>query len=363
MRHEDGAIYAAPDEEQVALGISEVRARLWSLARDEATLARAAHALWGRPPEEDEWADLLDFVAVEWIDDAGRTLAETLAHEPGLHDLGRWPTEVHTALFVVDGHREGGVRVRDLADDRERLVRVPPGAEAELTRKTVLRARVVPWNGALEFFGEPAIYGEQGVLARLTLLAQWREGPEPSLLVALAERRAAFALQRDQRRVWLDQFGEELVVFPDADTMEAALDTYFERLLTQDRGPRGDRPTRAEARLAATGKPAESVHLRLGDTLREGRPALLFDDAAGAWFLPAFGELQDHLHGRADHPAVLDLWLGTPDLPRLALRRAGPTARIAAHLGREDAPLDELLGPDPRAGELNPSPLPEYPEP
>ncbi len=341
-------------------GISDVRARLWGLAREAETLAEAAHALLGQAPEPEDWADLLDFVATEWLDPTGRTLAERLAGEPGLEDLAEWPLGVHTGLFTVDGHDDGLVLLRDVADDREVAVRVGAAAQAELPRRTVLKARLVPWRGGMEFFGDPGLYGVRGVMARMELLHQWREGPEPAQLARLRELRAGYARQRDQRRVFLEHFSADLVVFPNAEAMEDALDAFYRHLLHEDRGPRGDRPTRAETRRAATSAPAEDVGIRLGDTLRTGRPGLWFHDVEGALFLPSYGELQDHLAGRDDHPAVVELWLTNPELPRVALAHAGPTARLAAWLGVPDAPLHELLGPSPHAGVRTPSPLPEF---
>lgn len=269
--------------------VEAVRARLWeALQAAPEGLARASHAYLGRAPEPDEWPDFLDFAATEWLDDDGYTLAERL--EPA---CARWPTEVHTSLWIVDGHGADTVQLRDIQDDHEVAVDCPAALHAELPRRTLLRARLVPWGGRRVFFGEPASFGVQGVIARLGLLEAWREGPEPSCLAALAARRRAFGRQRDQHRVWRAHFGADVVRFPDADTMEAALATFLERLHDDDRGPDGTRPTRrelADARrppdAGATTRPAR-VELRVADELREVPPAAWFDAISGVTFLAA----------------------------------------------------------------------------
>lgn len=340
----DRCIYGPPEEEQLSNDLSRLRSRLWALAqaRPEA-IARAAAGLYGRAPEEDEWADLLDLVALEWLDGQGRTVAESLATEPGLEDLAAWPTAVHTSLWTVDGHGDDCVLLRDLVDDSEVAVRCPTTARAELTRRTVLRARLVPWRGGVEFFGEPDLYGEQGVIARLGLLQAWRESPEPAVLAGLRERRRAYATQRDQRRVFILHFGSDLVVFENAPAMEASLAAFMDTLLFQDRGPDGVDRTRAERWRGAHGTEPSRVELKLGATLAEGRPAICFDDVDGFLLLPAFGELRDHLNGRAEFPEVLRLWMDTPELPMRGLAIAGPTRRIAEALAVADAPLPSLL--------------------
>lgn len=344
------------------MDLSRLRTRLWALAqRRPDDIARAAAALFGRPPDDDEWADVLDLVAVEWLNAEGRTLAESLAGEPGLDDLKRWPLETHTTLWVVDGWEDDVVLLRDLVDDREVAVQAPPSARADLTRRTVLRARTVPWQGGTVFFGEPGLYGEQGVIARLQLLEAWRDSPEPAVLAGLRQRRAAFARQRDQRRVFVAHFGRDLVEFPDAAAMEAALTAFMDVLLYVDRGADGTSPTRAETWRGTKGTEPSRVDLRLGDTMARGRPALWFHETEGFLLLPAFGELRAHLNDTAEFPDVLTLWLNTPDLPAQGLAAAGPTRRIAEILGVVDAPLSSLLPARFSAmGPPNPSPLPEF---
>ncbi len=254
-------------------GPNAVRARLWAAAKaDPERLAAAAHALWGRAPEADEWPELLDFVSVEWLDDEGYTLAERT------ESCGAaWARGVRTSVWVIDAVSPGQLRVRDLEDDAELDVRVPDVLCTEVERRTVLKARVVPWDGAFAFFGDPASYGVHGVLARMQLLADWRAGPEPSCHTALAARRAAFATQRDQHRLWVETFGADLVRFPDADALERALAAFLGRLREAAPAPR--RP--------ATGMEALRVELRLADDLRSRPPAVWFDAVHGVAFLPA----------------------------------------------------------------------------
>ncbi len=250
-------------------------------------------------------------------------MAERLASEPGCADLARWPTEVRTSLWVVDGAHESTVLLRDLLDDSEWAVPVTPAAMAELPKKTVLRARVVPWRGAYHFFGEPGLYGQPGVIGRMQLLEQWRAGGEPELLAGLKERRQGWARQRNQRRVFLEHFGADLVAFPSAAEMDAQIAGFLDRLLTVDRGCDGKDPTAQERFVAEHGYLPQRIDVVSGETLQRGRPAICFHERQGLLFLPAFGELQAHLAGEEEHPDILDLWLSTPELPAEGLARAG----------------------------------------
>jgi hypothetical protein len=279
--------------------------------------------LLGRSPELDEWADLLDFAGTEWVDEQGHTVAETLAAEPGLAELARWPTEVRTSLWVVDGTEGPMVLLRDLQNDAEVAVTVPMGVLPELPARTVLRARVVPWRGASCFFGEPGLYGQPGVLARMGLLEQWRQGGEPALLVRLAQLRSDWSRMRDQRRVFLSHFGGDFAQFESAEAMELAIAEFLDRLLNADRGCDGTTPTRRERYHAERGTMPQDVQMLLGDTMRGGRPAMCFDSREGLLFLPAFGELKAHLDGSESHPDILHLWMSNHELPAQGLARAG----------------------------------------
>lgn len=288
--------------------VGAVRARLWAALKESPEhLARASAAYLGRLPEEDDWPELLDFTATEWLDDDGRTLAERL--EPA---CATWPSEVRTSLWVVDGHGVDTVRLRDLADDSELDVACPATAHAELPRKTVLRARLVPWAGQRVFFGEPASYGTQGVLARLSLLDAWRQGPEPDCLAGLRARRLAFARQRRQHRLWRQTFGADLVRFPDADTMEAALAALLERVHAE--GP----PRPVAPPVPGALPPPTRVELRVADALRGVPPAAWFHEDHGVAFLaaadaPAEADADKHpLWSRPAEPAPLPE-LGDPE--------------------------------------------------
>ncbi|MSQ03031.1 MAG: hypothetical protein EXR71_14275 [Myxococcales bacterium] len=331
----------------VPADLHAIRTALWKhVQRDAEGLSRAAQALHGRPPEPDEWPDLLDFVATEWLDEEGLTAAERLAELHDVPTLTRWPLEVRTSLWVVDGHDGDHVRLRDLKDDSTHVVRCPSHARAELPTRTVLRARIVPWADGAEFLGEPGLYGEQGVIARLQLLDAWRQSPEPSVLAALHQRRADFARQRDQHRVWRAHFGVDLVQCGDAASLEAALARFMEVLCFADRGASGTAATRAERWELQTGKPAERIELRLGETLREGSPAMCFDPIGGIQFFPAFAELRAHLSETAPHPSVFRLWSTNPELPRLGLRLAGFTTEAIGKLGLPSQPVTPSCLPE-----------------
>ena len=327
--------------------LNAIRAAVWAHIKPDAeTLARAAQALHGRPPDADEWPDLLDFVTTEWLDEEGFTAAERLAELQGIPMLARWPLEVRTSLWVVDGHDGEHVLIRDLQDDSDHVVRCPAAARAELPKRTVLRARIVPWTDGVEFLGAPGLYGEQGVIARLQLLDAWRQSPEPSVLAALRQRRTDFARQRAQHRVWRAHFGADLVECTDAASLEVALARFMDVLCFEDRGVSGTEHTRAECWQAETGKVPERIELRLGETLREGTPAMCFDRVAGIQFFPAFAELREHLIGSARNPYVYSLWSTTADLPRIGLRLAGLSADGVAGLGLPSQPVTPSCLPE-----------------
>lgn len=343
-----------------------LKARLYArvLTRPD-ELALAAHRLGiDAANSEERWSELLDFFVTEWVDREGWTEAERAMREgaaPGI--VARWPGEVVTALWVVDGWEGPLVLLRDIATDAEIAV-LAPDAVTTLTRRTVLRARVLPWGDHAVFSGEPDVYDEMGVIARLDLLRQWREGPEPELHASLTQLRAAFRRQREEREAFVAHFGADLVVFNSATAMEAALPHFAHFLLNEHRPASLGGRTRAEtARLRrTTGNASEptALSLRLGETLRgPGRPGAIFDEVEGIHFLPALGEFLDHLSGRADHSDVVRAYLDDPGVTALPFLRSGSTAHLATLLGVTDAPISELLAPHKNVdGRAIPSVLP-----
>ncbi len=250
-------------------------------------------------------------------------MAESLAGEPGLGDLARWPLEARPSLWMVDGQDGNVVLLRDLQDDREIAVAVPPAALLELPKRTVVRARVVPWRGATCFFGDPGLYGQPGVLARMHLLQQWRDGVEPELLAGLHARRVTWARQRNQHRVFLAHFGSDLAEFRSGEAMQIAVRAFLDQLLNVDRGIDGTGPTLRERFLTEHGRLPQQVDVVVGETLLTGSPALCFDPREGLLFFPGFGELKAHLAGTAENPDILALWMSTSELPVQGLARAG----------------------------------------
>lgn len=263
-------------------------------------------------------------MCVEWVDAEGWTVCERAAAAGEVPaEVARWSREGSTALWVVDGWDDGRVLLRDLATEAEVAVDAA-GLEAELPRRTVLRARVVPWGDRWSFTGEPGVYGVMGVVARLDLLAQWRAGPEPALLDELRELRAGFLRQREERAAFVEHFGSDEVVFPDADALETALVRFVDFLLHRHAVPSLGGRTRAEAWRTEKGSEPAIVQWRLGDSLRgPGRPGAIYDVVEGIHFLPAYGEFRDHVAGVAEHPELYAAYLDDPGITDLPFRRAG----------------------------------------
>ncbi|MBM4369163.1 MAG: hypothetical protein FJ102_23315 [Deltaproteobacteria bacterium] len=259
-------------QEQAPITLSGLRAQLWGRVReDPGELALAAQALLGRAPEADDWPELLDFAATEWVGPGGRVAHEDL-------DLPGWIDEVRTGLWTVDGWDGALALLRDCATDEEIAVQCP-GAEPDLPRRTVLRARVVPWDGHLQFFGEPALFGQQGVIGRMQLVSAWRDSPEPATLSRQRELRRAFALQRDQHAAFVAHFGGDFVRAPG---LGQALNAFLDDYLFRRPSPRFDGKTPAAAARAHIGRDPSRVELRLGDALSQSpTAAALFDATAG----------------------------------------------------------------------------------
>jgi hypothetical protein len=330
-------------------------------------LARASVALLGVGPSEADIPDLLAFVGLEWVDASGRTAIERLVARGALPAAAMaWSWDVRTALWVVDGVEGDRLALRDLATDDEVVVR--SGTAAELAPRSVLRARLVPDPAHVDapwsFVGQPDVWSPRGVIGRLELLRQWREGPEPELLGRMRELRAAFRRQREEREVFVAHFGADMIVCRDAADLETRLAGFVNVLLNGHRFASLGGRTRAEAHTAARGDDPVVVQFALGPTLTgPGRPGVIYDDVEGVHFLPRLGEFLAHLHGDADHPDVVREYLDEPGISWLPFLRAGDGAArpLAMLLGVPDAPLDALLelgkGPARRAA---PSVLPGF---
>lgn len=316
-------------------------------ARRTDELALAAHALLGALPDASQQADFLDFFVLEWVDAEGWTEVEHAVRAGELPtELLRWPREVRTSLWVVDGWEGDLVLLRDVRSEAEIAVRAP-GAQADLPRRSVLRARVIPGEGGMRFSGEPDIWEPMSVIARMDLAQEWQSGPEPDLVARLAALRAAFLRQREERAAWVAHFGADEVVFADARELERRLAPFVSYLHNEHPFPSLDGRTRAAAHRAHNGDDPVIVQFALGPTLTgPGRPGAVYDEVEGIHFLPAYGELLAHLRGEADHPDVLRTYLEDPGITALPFRRAGRTDVLARSLGHAvDAPLDSILAP------------------
>lgn len=309
-------------------------------------LALAAHALHADAPDPDAWADFLDFFAIEWVDAEGWTQTERAVRAGLVPEAAlRWPREVRTALWVVDAWRDDVVQLRDVGTEEEIEVRAP-GAQADLPPRCVVRARTIPHGDVRVFSGEPAIYGPMGVIARMDLMRAWMEGPEPALLAKLAELRAGFLRQREERAAFVAHFGADEVVFADAADLEGRLAVFVNYLLNEHPFPSLGGRTRANTFRAAKGEDPKVIGFALGPTLTgPGRPGAIYDEVEGVHFLPAYGEVRAHLRGEAHHPDIVRAYLEDPGITALPFRRAGRTDALARLLRRDDATLEDLLAP------------------
>ena len=312
--------------------------------RQPEEVAMAARLLFGGPPPEEHTEDFFDFFALEWVDAQGLTLLQRLIAEGLLPPtLAGWSAEVVTALWVVDGWAGQRVLLRDLATDAEYAVEAA-GLQAELPKRMVLRARLIPQEGSWIFSGSPELVEPLGVLARLDLLRRWKEGPEPGLLERLAELRRMYGRLREEREAWIAYFGSEEVVFSGPEQLSEAMSGLVNHLFNVWTFASLGGQTRAAARRSRTGRDPEIIQFQLGGVLAgPGRHAAIYDAVEGIHFLPSFGELRAHLRGEEQHPQLLREYLDDPHIGLLPFKRLGETKVLAAQLGRPEAPVEELL--------------------
>lgn len=331
-----------------------------ALARPD-ELGLAAQALYGRGPTDEELPYLLDFFATEWVDSEGLVEAERAVAEGQVPaEVARWPAEVRCGLWVVDRYRDGLAELRDVGSDEEIAV-AAPGLGDDLTPRTVLRARLLPWGGTWFFSGSPDLYGPMGVIARMDLLSAWRQEPEAVLGPALRTLRQRFRQQREEREAWIAFFGSDLVVFDDADALATALEGLAPFLTDTWRFASLGGRTRREVWRNTHPTEAPALELRVGASLQgPGRPGAIYDAVEGVHFLPRLGELLDHLRGVADHSQVVLDALADPGVTALPFVRAGQTAALARLLGVGDAPIETLLAPHKEQVRRPPSVLPGF---
>ncbi len=281
-------------QEQARITLPATREHLWNEAkRHPEELALAAAALFGAPPGEEQWPELLDFVATEWVDARGQLAYQRL----GLA-LPAWVEGVRTSLWTVDGWEGDLVCLRDAATDEEIAVACP-GVQADLPRRTVLRARVVPWDGVLRFFGEPALFGQHGVIGRMQLLEAWRDSPEPRALDAQRDLRRAFAYQHDQRSAFVAYFGRDRWTAASADELETQLNDFLKHYLFERPCDLFLGQTPAQRERARRGREPQRLALRLGPSLRDGAPTVVFDEVFGIEFRAAEDDSPATPGGRA----------------------------------------------------------------
>jgi hypothetical protein len=220
--------------------------------------------------------------------------------------------------------------LRDVATEETVAVRTDA-----LPRRTVLRARVVPWDGEWVLSGAPDDYGEMGVIARMDLLERWRASGEAALLAGLREDRVAFEEQRRQRAAWVAHFGADLVVWSGPEAMRAELGAFL-------------------AKLA----PDAGAVVELGPALAgPGRHGAIFDEVEGVHFLPDLGRFLDQISSSDAGDDLIRAWLADPGVTALPFLRAPSSTRLDA-LGSIDEVRRRKTGGRRARPSLLPGPLP-----
>lgn len=314
-----------------------------------AELQSAAHAWFGArataEEREEGWLDFLDFFALEWVDAEGLTLLERCT--PPSAATRRWLTGARTGVFVVDGQDPPLTWIRDVLTEEDLAL----STDEELPPRTVIQGRLLPdEKGAWTLSGDPDLYAPAPVLARLQLANAWAESPRKQLVDRLSALRQGYVLLREQRAAWVEWFGADVRVFPDAASLERDLDAFLRHFLTARRLDSLDGLTAAEHhRVSGRGEPAD-VRLELGPSLAGATGiGAIYDAREGLHLLPGFAAFRAHLRGELEAADVVRDYVEDPGVTRLPFDRVladgGSTARLAAAMGVPDGPLEALLAP------------------
>ena len=279
----------------------------------EQELQLAARAWFGHEPSDDEhaWTDFVDFVALEWVDARGWTLAELALGRPLDDEVLRTLLGVRTGVFVVDGDDDDGLlEVRDIRTEEELYLRLDVG----LPRRSVVRSRLLPaGDGTWCPSGAPDVYEPTGVVARMQLAEGWERSSMAEATRRAGALRRAFLEQRRQREAFVAWFGTDQLVVEHGGALLEALNPFLASLPAEDEAG------------------AYTLQLELGDTLEHATGiGLVFDDEEGVQIWPGFAALGDHLNGTATAPEVLAAFLDDPAVTALPFRRLG-RPELGAH--------------------------------
>jgi hypothetical protein len=325
----------------------------------QAELAQAAGAWFSGAPEEDGWADFVDFFVLEWVDRDGFSLLERIVGDP-LTDLGRsWLTGVRSGVFVVDEIDGPLAFCRDVCTDED-LCLVLGDA---LAPRSVIQGRLLPdGKGRYNLSGDPDIYDPMRVIARLSLARQWKEGTRYQLISQQSALRIGFLRQREQRRAFLGFFGSDQLLFPNGLELEQHMNNFMAHLLFRHCPPGLGGRTFADQHQEATGESPHQVKVELSEGLAAaGAVGVIYDPQEGIHFLPAFDAFVAHLQGHEDHESIVRSYLQDPGITALPFLRVGGAERLAALLNVPVAPMAELLAPfKSRPERRSPSVLPHF---
>ncbi|MCB9791888.1 MAG: hypothetical protein H6741_04100 [Alphaproteobacteria bacterium] len=325
----------------MALDPANVKRRLYAAAQDPAhqgELALAARAWFAGPPDPEDWPDFLDFFALEWVDAEGWTLLERVEGPTLPPELLRWGLELRSGVFVVDDHQGRLTRLRDLRSEE-----VLPALLPELLpARSLLVGRLLPWGEVWLPSGQPDVHDPMSALRRIDLVQRWASGPRAALSERMAELRRSFVVQREQRQVFVDCHGADLLIFEQPDALAEAMRRFMQRLLLEARLPSLGGRTHAELRAQDQGLSVPAVDVRLGEGLR-GEVGVIFDEVEGLHFLPRLGEFMSYMNNELQHDEIIHLYANDPGVSRLPFRRAGAPERLAQALSVPPGPLEELL--------------------
>lgn len=322
-------------------------------AREELTLA--ARAWFEEPPEPEEWPEFIDFFALEWVDAEGRTLLERELGDALPPELLRWSLELRSGVFIVDGQEGATTWLRDARTEQ----RLPTRLGEPLPARSLLVGRLLPWEDHWLPSGAPELHDPMSALRRVDLIERWSRSPRAALQKRLRELRRSFILQREQREVFIECHGADMLFFDSAEALAEAMRRFMQRLLFEARLPSLGGRTHAELRSQDQGLAVPAVDVQLGEGLR-GEVGLIFDAAEGLHFLPRLNEFMSHMKGDAQTSDITELYLSDPGVSRLPFRRAGRPERLAELLGVAPAPLEELLDPYKPRTRASPSLMPGF---
>ena len=316
-----------------------VKAKLYEMALSPDSQRELALAAGQFGADDSNFADFLDFFALEWVDDRGYTLIERAFGSPPPPELLPWILALRQGVFVVDDWRDGVAELRDAQTEAPLKARVAD----PLPVRSVIVGRLLPSpDGVFQPSGEPDVYDPMSMMARLDLQEGWRRGPRAALSARLAELRAAFIMQREHQLAFVLHFGTDELLFDGPEDLREAMRGFIAHMLTEDRPASLGGLTHAELRVRAEGLSVPQLVVEVGQNLR-GPVGVIYDRDEGLHFLPGYARFKQSMSNGGEDIEIIRLYASEPGITRLPFQRAANAVRLAAALGLKPAPLDALL--------------------